>query len=137
MSCVDSSVVSSSALFVLASSAKRPLFFSWSNRRYFSSSFFGIRAARAVVLGIENALLLVSGALSEGGGASRFERGMISELFRGEDGFLRAPGEARRAAFPGHFRAFRRPRSQRDFRETPSRFAARVRLPPARRSVSS
>src|SRR5215467_9386613 len=57
MSCVDSSVVSSSAFFVLASSAIRPFFLSISRRRYFSSSLLGIRAARAVVLGIENALL--------------------------------------------------------------------------------
>ena len=52
MSCVDSSVVSSSALRVLARSDERVVFFSSSRRRYFSMSFLLIRTALAAVEGI-------------------------------------------------------------------------------------
>src|SRR2546425_11257780 len=52
MSCVASSVVSTSAFLVLASSDIRLLFFSSNSRRYFSSSFLGIFATRAALVGI-------------------------------------------------------------------------------------
>src|SRR5262244_142080 len=80
MSCVDSSVVSSSAFLVLASSFTRLLFLSSRSRRYFSSSFLGSLAARAVVLGIEISLLLPS--VPSDTGTSRMERGIIPEIFQ-------------------------------------------------------
>src|SRR6266542_191083 len=80
MSCVDSSVVSSSALLVLASSVIRLLFFSISSRRYFSSSFFGIFATRAVLVAISRALLFRPPVRTQSG--ARFGTRDDTRLFR-------------------------------------------------------
>src|SRR4249920_466711 len=109
MSCVDSSVVSSSAFLVLASSLTRLLFLSRRSLRYFSSSFLGSLAARAVVLGIEISLLLLD---------------VPSDTGRPE---WNAGSYPRYSCLDQSFRR-RRPLSHKDFRDTPSRLAASVRL---------
>src|ERR1700730_8486237 len=122
MSLADSSVVSSSASRVLARSLEGPFFFSSRSRRYFSVSFFVILVTRAVLVGIP--LISFVRKISRSPG---FEREIITELFRPARPFL---GIQQTPNLVQAYLPFFRSRSQSDLRDTPSRLAANVRLPP-------
>src|SRR5881227_2575298 len=74
MSCVASSLVSSSAVRVFARSAERLVFFSFSSRRNFSMSFLVILAGRAVDVGMAPTFFPLPAV-----GGFALERGIITE----------------------------------------------------------
>src|SRR5450755_861694 len=97
MSCVASSLVSSSAFRVFARSAERLTFFSFKSRRYFSISFFGILTGFAVLVGI------VSFSFSRScRNAVRLGTRDHNREFRREGGLLRTT-RAPRPRVPGPF----------------------------------
>src|SRR5215471_12736330 len=106
MSWVDSSVVSSSASRVFASSLERPFFFCSRSRRYFSISFLAILGIRAVLVGISFDLLTTDIP------RLRSEREMITEVFPSQMAFLTGVGGASFEQI-GRFRALVTPRTGR------------------------
>src|SRR5437762_13681664 len=132
MSWVDSSVVSSSASRAFASSSDSSDFFCSRRRRYFSSSRFPRFGTRAVLVGMPFSPFCDPGYRRRGRFRTRDDT-RFPAVGRRE----RSAEQSEQSKLPAYPDYFFFALSQRNLRDTPSRFAARDRLPPARRSVSS